>query len=88
MGLRTAAIEEPATLDGGDVLQAGHAVRGARRADQRLGQLRALLAPPGRTVIAVPLSNVLQPEVRGDRERLRMRSPSTKGAHCLCSRWY
>src|SRR5580704_18816611 len=26
MGLRTAAIEEPGTLDGGDVLQAGHAV--------------------------------------------------------------
>ena len=42
LGLRTARIEEPGTLDGGDVLQ-----------------LRALLAPLGRTVIGVPLGNVL-----------------------------
>jgi len=62
LGLRTAAIHEPATLDGGDVLQAGHTVyvgRGGRTNGAGIRQLRALLAPLGRTVIAVPLSNVL-----------------------------
>ncbi len=62
MGLRTAAIHEPGTLDGGDVLQAGHAVyvgRGGRTNGAGIRQLRALLAPLGRTVIAVPLTNVL-----------------------------
>ena len=62
MGLRTAAIQEPGTLDGGDVLQAGHTVyagRGGRTNGAGIRQLRALLAPLGRTVIAVPLSNVL-----------------------------
>jgi len=53
LGLRTAGIHEPGTLDGGDVLQVGHLVYVGR------GQLRALLAPLGRTVIAVPLGNVL-----------------------------
>jgi dimethylargininase len=49
-------------LDGGDVLQAGHAVyagRGRRTNGAGIRQLRALLAPLGRTVIAVPLSGVL-----------------------------
>ena len=62
LGLRSAAIHEPATLDGGDVLQAGHTVyvgRGGRTNGAGIRQLRALLAPLGRTVIAVPLSNVL-----------------------------
>jgi dimethylargininase len=62
MGLRTAAIQEPGTLDGGDVLQAGHTVyagRGGRTNGAGIRQLRTLLAPLGRTVIAVPLSNVL-----------------------------
>jgi dimethylargininase len=62
LGLRTAAIEEPGTLDGGDVLQAGHTVyvgRGGRTNAAGIRQLRALLAPLGHTVIAVPLSNVL-----------------------------
>ena len=62
MGLRTAAIEEPGTLEGGDVLQAGRAVyvgRGARTNGDGIRQLRSLLAPLGRTVIAVPLENVL-----------------------------
>ena len=56
MGLRTAVIEEPGTLDGGDVLQAGHTVyvgRGGRTNGAGIRQLRALLAPLGRTVIAV-----------------------------------
>ena len=62
LGLRTAQISEPGTLDGCDVLQAGHTVyvgRGGRTNGAGIGQLRALLAPLGRTVIAVPLGNVL-----------------------------
>jgi dimethylargininase len=62
LGLRTARIEAPGTLDGGDVLQAGSAVyvgRGGRTNGEGIRQLRALLAPLGRTVIAVPLGEVL-----------------------------
>jgi dimethylargininase len=62
LGLRTAAIHEPGTLDGGDVLQAGRTVyvgRGGRTNAAGIRQLRALLAPLGRTVIPVPLSAVL-----------------------------
>jgi len=62
LGLHTAQIQEPGTLDGGDVLQAGHTVyvgRGGRTNGAGIRQLRALLAPLGRTVIAVPLQNVL-----------------------------
>ena len=62
LGLRTAAIQEPGTLDGGDVLQAAHTVyvgRGGRTNGAGIRQLRALLAPLGRTVIAVPLRSVL-----------------------------
>ena len=62
LGLRTAPIQEPGTLDGGDVLQAGHTVyagRGGRTSGEGIRQLRALLAPLGRTVIAVPLGKVL-----------------------------
>lgn len=62
LGLRTARIQEPGTLDGGDVLQAGHTVyagRGGRTNGAGIRQLRALLAPLGRTVVAVPLGNVL-----------------------------
>ena len=49
-------------LDGGDVLQAGHTVyagRGGRTNGEGIRQLRSLLAPLDRTVIAVPLGNVL-----------------------------
>jgi dimethylargininase len=62
LGLRTATIEEPGTLEGGDVLQVGRTVyvgRGARTNGDGIRQLRSLLAPLGRTVIAVPLGNVL-----------------------------
>ena len=62
LGLRTARIHEPATLDGGDVLQVGHTVyvgRGGRTNGAGIRQLRALLAPLGRTVIAVLLGNLL-----------------------------
>jgi dimethylargininase len=44
LGLRTAAIHEPATLGGGDVLQAGHTVyggRGGRANGAGIRQLRA-----------------------------------------------
>jgi len=62
LGLRTARIEEPGTLDGGDVLQAGSTVyvgRGGRTNGEGIRQLRALLAPLGRTVVGVPLGKVL-----------------------------
>ena len=62
LGLRTARIDEPGTLDGGDVLQTGHTVyvgRGGRTNGEGIRQLRSLLAPLGRTVIAVPLGEVL-----------------------------
>jgi dimethylargininase len=62
LGLRTASIHDPGTLDGGDVLQAGHTVyvgRGGRTNGAGIRQLRALLAPLGRTVVAVPLGKVL-----------------------------
>jgi dimethylargininase len=62
LGLRTAQIHEPGTLDGGDVLQVGRSVyvgRGGRTNGAGIRQLRALLAPLSRAVIAVPLGNVL-----------------------------
>jgi len=62
LGLRTAAIQEPGVLDGGDVLQVGRTVyvgRGGRTNGEGIRQLRGLLAPLGRTVIAVPLVKVL-----------------------------
>jgi dimethylargininase len=62
LGLRAARIEEPGTLEGGDVLQVGQTVyvgRGGRTNGAGIRQLRALLAPLGRTVIGVPLGNVL-----------------------------
>jgi dimethylargininase len=62
LGLRTAEIHEPGTLDGGDVLQAGRTVyvgRGGRTNGAGIRQLRTLLAPLGRTVVAVPLGRVL-----------------------------
>jgi dimethylargininase len=62
LGLRTAAIEEPGTLEGGDVLQVGRTVyvgRGERTNGDGIRQLRSLLTPLGRTVVAVPLGDVL-----------------------------
>jgi dimethylargininase len=62
LALRSAAIQAPGVLDGGDVLQVGRTVyvgRGGRTNGEGIRQLRALLAPLGRTVIAVPLSGVL-----------------------------
>jgi dimethylargininase len=62
LGLRMARIEAPGTLDGGDVLQSGRTVyvgRGGRTNGEGIRQLRSLLAPLGRTVVAVPLGEVL-----------------------------
>jgi dimethylargininase len=62
LGLRIARIEAPGVLDGGDVLQVGSTVyvgRGGRTDGNGIRQLRALLAPLERTVVAVPLAQVL-----------------------------
>src|ERR1700731_351111 len=62
LGLRTARIREPGTLDGGDVLQAGSTVyvgRGGRTNGEGIRQLRALLAAPRPTANGGPLGNVL-----------------------------
>jgi dimethylargininase len=62
LGLRTARIHRPGVLDGGDVLQVGTTVyvgRGGRTDGEGIRQLRRLLAPLGRRVVAVPLGKVL-----------------------------
>ena len=60
LGLELARIEEPGTLDGGDMLQIGDTVyvgRGGRTNGEGIRQLRAHL--PHRTVVPVPLGGVL-----------------------------
>jgi len=62
VGLRTARIEGPGVLDGGDALQVGNTVyvgRGGRTNGEGIRQLRRLLTPLSRTVVAVPLGRVL-----------------------------
>ena len=62
LGYRIARIEEPGTLDGGDVLKHGSTVwvgEGGRTNAEGIAQLRAHLAPLGADVIAVPLTKVL-----------------------------
>ncbi len=62
LGLRVARVSEPGTLDGGDVLQVGNTVyvgRGGRTNGDGVRQLRALLAPLGRSVVVVELREVL-----------------------------
>ncbi len=61
-GYRIARIEAPGTLDGGDVLKHGGTVwvgLGGRTNAEGVDQLRALLAPLGASVVAVPLTKVL-----------------------------
>jgi dimethylargininase len=61
-GLDAVAIEPPGTLDGGDVLQVGTTVyvgRGGRTNADGIRQLRAHLAPLGRTIVPVALGPVL-----------------------------
>jgi dimethylargininase len=62
LGLTVHRISEPATLDGGDVLQVGSTVyvgRGGRTNGAGIAQLRELVRPLGRTVVPVRLTEVL-----------------------------
>jgi dimethylargininase len=61
-GYRVERITAPGTLDGGDVLKHGATVwvgQGGRTNAEGVDQLRALLAPQGVEVVAVPLTRVL-----------------------------
>ncbi|MBO9578841.1 MAG: N(G),N(G)-dimethylarginine dimethylaminohydrolase [Microbacteriaceae bacterium] len=62
LGLELLRIEAPGTLDGGDILKIGRTAyvgRGGRTNAQGIAQLRALLAPRGWTVVAVPMTKAL-----------------------------
>jgi dimethylargininase len=62
LGLEIARIEEPGTLDGGDVLRVGTTLyvgRGRRTNTEGIRQLRRRVAPRGYTVVPVPLLRVL-----------------------------
>jgi dimethylargininase len=62
LGLELARIEEPGTLDGGDVLQVGttlYAGRGGRTNAEGIRQLSRLVAASGFEVVMVPLHRVL-----------------------------
>jgi dimethylargininase len=62
LSLEIAGIEAPGTLDGGDVLQVGATVyvgRGGRTNGEGIRQLRRHLATRERTVVPVPLKEVL-----------------------------
>jgi dimethylargininase len=62
LGLSIARIEDPGTLDGGDVLQIGSTIYvglGGRTNESGIAQFATHVAPLGRTVVAVPLGDVL-----------------------------
>jgi dimethylargininase len=62
LGVEIARIEGPGTLDGGDVLQVDGTLyvgRGGRTNGEGIRQLRRLAATRGRTVVPVPLREVL-----------------------------
>jgi dimethylargininase len=62
LGLGVARIEEPGTLDGGDVLSVGTTLyvgRGGRTNAEGIRQLRARVAPRGFAVVPVQLHSVL-----------------------------
>jgi dimethylargininase len=62
LGAPIERIEEPATLDGGDVLVVGSTVyvgRGGRTNAAGVSQLRDIARRHGRTVVAVPVERVL-----------------------------
>ncbi|MEG3615007.1 dimethylargininase [Isoptericola haloaureus] len=62
LGLEVAAIEAPATLEGGDVLKVGRTVyvgRSSRTDDDGVAQLRTLLEPRGWQVVPVPVTRAL-----------------------------
>jgi dimethylargininase len=61
-GLVIERIQEPGTLDGGDVLKVGSTVfvgRGGRTNAEGIRQLRAIVTPLGYTVVAVPVTKAL-----------------------------
>ena len=61
-GLAIAHIQAPATFDGGDVLKVGRTAyvgSSARTSPGGIEQLRAVLAPRGWQVVAVPVTSVL-----------------------------
>ena len=62
LGFPIEHIRPPGTLDGGDVLKVGEVVyvgRGGRTNADGVRELRRIVEPLGRTVIAVPLDRVL-----------------------------
>ena len=62
LGLPVAHIEEPGTLEGGDVLQVGATVyvgQGGRTNADGIAALARILGPLGRRTVAVPLTKVL-----------------------------
>jgi dimethylargininase len=62
LGLRIERIEQPGTLDGGDVLKVGSTVyvgRGGRTNGEGIRQLRSIVSPLGYTVVAVPVTKAL-----------------------------
>src|SRR4051794_7760760 len=62
LGLEVARIEEPGTLDGGDVLTVGRTLyvgRGGRTNEQGIERLAELVEPRGYEVVTVPLKGVL-----------------------------
>jgi dimethylargininase len=62
LGLPTARIEAPATLDGGDVLAVEETVYvgiGGRTSPEGAAELRALLEPLGAIVLEVPIAGLL-----------------------------
>jgi dimethylargininase len=62
LGLAVARIEDPGTLDGGDVLQVGRTVyvgRGGRTNGEGIRQLRRHAATRGRVVVPIRLHGVL-----------------------------
>lgn len=62
LGLPTARIVSPGTLDGGDVLKVGDTIfvgQGGRTNIEGIAQFAAIVEPLGATVITVPISKVL-----------------------------
>ncbi|PWD50415.1 N(G),N(G)-dimethylarginine dimethylaminohydrolase [Serinibacter arcticus] len=62
LGLTVHAIEEPGTLDGGDILKIGMRVYvgdTSRTNEAGIAQLRAILEPTGREVVVVPVTTAL-----------------------------
>jgi dimethylargininase len=62
LGFALQTIEEPGTLDGGDVLKIGDTVfvgRSGRTNAEGIAQLRSLLNPLGARVVGVPVTRVL-----------------------------